>query len=75
MALASFSDRSPYTPEEKELTEFLLAHQATKLIDKNDFKKYSLYNCGVESTEFKNFAGKFSDTIFDSFYNFAKEQL
>lgn len=75
MALASFSDRSPYTPEEKELTEFLLAHQAPKLIDKNDFKKYSLYNCGVESIEFKNFAGKFSDTVFDLFYNFAKQNL
>jgi predicted NodU family carbamoyl transferase len=75
MALASFSNRDPYTQEEKEMAEFLIAHQGTKIIDKNDFKKYSLYNIGVESLEFKNFAGKFSDTIFNLFYSFAKQNL
>jgi predicted NodU family carbamoyl transferase len=75
MALASFSDRSPYTSEEKELAELLLTYPSTKIIDKNDFKNYSIYNAGVESIEFKNFSGKFSDDIFNLFYNFAKQNL
>ena len=78
MALTSFSDRSSYTVEEKKLVEFILAQKYTKppeFINKNALSQYSFYNIGVESKEFKNFAGKFSDTIFDSFYNFAKENL
>lgn len=75
MALTSFSDHSSYTVEEKKLVEFILAQQDTNPLDKNALNQHSLYNIGVESQEFKNFAGKFSDTIFDLFYNFAKENL
>ncbi len=75
MALASFSNRGAYSTEEKELVDFLLSHNSLVPINKNDFKKFSLYNSGVESIEFKNFAGKFSDTIFDLFYDYAKKNL
>lgn len=76
MALTSFSDRAPYTKEEKELCDLILKQKSIILtLDKNDLSHTSIYNCGVESTRFKNFAGKFSDSIFDIFYDFAKQHL
>lgn len=75
MALTSFSKRLPYSNEEKELLEYILKQKHTHPLDKNKLSKSSLYNIGVESAKFKNFAGNYSDTIFDLFYNFAKQNL
>jgi len=33
------------------------------------------YNVGVDDTEFRNFAGIYSDKIFDVFYQFAKSNM
>lgn len=75
MALTSFSHRKPYTPEEKEIVDTILKNKYTSPLDKNKFKQYNLHNVGVESDEFKNFSGNYSDTIFDLFYDFAKKNL
>lgn len=75
MALASFSNRSKPTMEEKKLMNFLLntAHVQLSLYD--DLENSPYYNIGVDNQEFKNFAGIFSDKIFDIFYQFAKSNM
>ena len=45
--------------QKKELAKFLLALPSTKIIDKDDFKKYSIYNAGVESIDLKILLGNF----------------
>ncbi|WP_379964489.1 carbamoyltransferase C-terminal domain-containing protein [Epilithonimonas sp. UC225_85] len=72
MALASFSKRSVPTLEEEKLMDFLLNSPHVQLSLYNDLKNSTYYNIGVNDTEFRNFAGIFSDRIFDVFYQFAK---
>jgi hydroxymethyl cephem carbamoyltransferase len=76
MAVASFSNRRPLSPEEKRLTDFLLNTPYVR----HDMYKDRLtnsphYNVGVENPDFRNFAGIFSDKIFDIFYQFAKGNM
>lgn len=75
MALASFSNRREPSSEEKSLTAFLLESPHVRLSLYEDLKNSQYYNVGVEDTEFRNFAGIFSDTIFDIFYQFAKANM
>src|SRR5205085_2521117 len=42
---------------------------------KTDLKHTKYYNMGVESNEFKQLAGKFSEALFHTFYDFAKVHL
>jgi predicted NodU family carbamoyl transferase len=74
MALASFSNRSTPSAEEKELTDFLLDRPYIE----NPYKHLEhsqYYNVGLEDPDFRNFAGIFSDKIFDVFYQFAKSKM
>jgi predicted NodU family carbamoyl transferase len=75
MALASFSNRSIPSAEEKKLIDFLLdsAHVQLSLYEDLEHSRY--YNVGVDDPEFRNFAGIFSDKIFDIFYQFAKANM
>jgi len=75
MALASFGRRSTPTAEEEELIAFLLSseHVRIDLYDRLEASAY--YNVGVDDTEFRNFAGIFSDRIFETFHRFAKTNL
>ena len=75
MALASFSTRSAPTGEEEALMEFLLApeHVRTDLYERLRSSVY--FNVGVDDEEFRNFAGIFSDRIFETFHRFARAQL
>ena len=75
MALASFSNRSTPTVEEKQLINFLLD---STYLDMNPYVslEYSrYYNVGLDDPEFRNFTGIFSDKIFDVFYQFAKSNM
>jgi len=75
MALASFSRRSIPTPEEVALMNLLLLPEHVP-IDLYDRKESSVYlNVGIDHVEFRNFAGIFSDRIFDVFRTFAETQL
>jgi predicted NodU family carbamoyl transferase len=75
MALASFSRRSTPTPEEEDLIEFLLAPEHVR-IDLYERLEPSVYfNVGVDDAEFRNFAGIFSDRIFETFHRFARMKL
>jgi predicted NodU family carbamoyl transferase len=75
MALASFSRRDVPTQEEEHLMAFLLSPRDVRLdlYDQLDLSPY--FNVGVEDPEFRNFAGIYSDRIFDTFYRFAEANL
>jgi predicted NodU family carbamoyl transferase len=75
MALASFARRSTPTAEEEELMAFLLSseHVGADLYDGLGASAY--YNVGIDDVEFRNFAGIFSDRIFEIFHDFANANL
>lgn len=76
MALASFSKRSKPTDEEEEIITFLMQDCShLKPIECESLKHYRHYNIGLDDQEFRNFAGIFSDRIFDRFYQFAKSNM
>ena len=76
MALASYSKRAALSNKELELIDIIL-HQTPRLTPmlKEKVKDFPHYNVGVEDDNFKNFAGVYSDTIFNIFYDFAKQNM
>jgi predicted NodU family carbamoyl transferase len=75
MALASFSTRSTASVEEEELIAFLLSSPHVQLSLYDNLKSSRYYNVGTDDAEFRNFAGIFSDRIFDTFYRFAEANM
>jgi len=75
MALASFSNRSTPSSEERKLLAFLLDSTYRELSAYEDIEDSRYFNVGLDDTEFRNFAGIFSDRIFDVFYQFAKANM
>ncbi|MCS6232176.1 proline dehydrogenase [Shewanella baltica] len=76
MALASFSKRSQPTAEEEAIMSFLLQDcEHLKPRDCEALKGVRHYNVGVEDPEFCNFAGIFSNRLFDRFHQFAEVNL
>lgn len=75
MALASFSRRITTTKEEEELIHFLLSSDNVRLDMYDQLESSAYYNVGIEDEEFRNFAGIYSDRIFDTFYQFAEANL
>ncbi|HXL79947.1 MAG TPA: carbamoyltransferase C-terminal domain-containing protein [Pyrinomonadaceae bacterium] len=75
MALASFSNRSTPSAEEKKLMDFLLNSPYLELSPYEDLEHSRYYNVGVDDREFRNFAGIYSNKIFDVFYQFAKSNI
>jgi predicted NodU family carbamoyl transferase len=75
MALASFSNRSTPSVEERKLLDFLLVGARRELSAYQDLEKSRHYNVGLEDQEFRNFAGIFSDKLFDVFYQFANANM
>lgn len=75
MALASFSHRSAVSGEERKLLDFLLVGPRRELSAYQDLEKAPHYNVGVDDPGFRNFAGIFSDEIFDVFYQFAQANM
>lgn len=75
MALASFSRRSTPTEEEKELLRFLLNGPYRKLSDYDRLPQVSHLDAGLEDPQFRDFAGVYSDAIFDVFHQFAITNL
>jgi predicted NodU family carbamoyl transferase len=75
MALASFSNRSTPSVQERKLLNFLLHSPYRELSAYEDLEHAPHLNVGVDDPEFRNFAGIYSDAIFDMFYRFAKANL
>jgi predicted NodU family carbamoyl transferase len=75
MALASFSRRSTPTTEEEQLMDLLLLpeHVGNDLYERLESSVH--FNVGVDDAEFRNFAGIFSDRIFETFHQFARTKL
>ncbi len=75
MALASYSNRSTPSSEERKLLNFLLDGPYRELSAYEDIERSLYYNVGLDDPEFRNFAGIFSNKIFDVFYQFAKANM
>ncbi|WP_447045515.1 carbamoyltransferase C-terminal domain-containing protein [Vreelandella sp. H-I2] len=76
MALASFSKRRQPTAEEEAIMSFLFQDcEHLKPRDCEALKGFRHYNVGVEDPEFCNFAGIFSNRLFDRFHQFAEVNL
>ncbi|WP_081506849.1 carbamoyltransferase C-terminal domain-containing protein [Roseovarius mucosus] len=75
MALASFSTRAAPTAIEQQLISHLLDGPYCKLADFEKLPEVPHLNIGLNDTEFRNFAGIFSDAIFSRFHNFAEKNL
>lgn len=76
MALASYSNRNESTREEERIVDFLLQNcthlKAAQCLELCDTR---YYNVGLEDAEFRNFAGIFSDRIFERFRSYAESNL
>ncbi|HZO93243.1 MAG TPA: carbamoyltransferase C-terminal domain-containing protein [Candidatus Baltobacteraceae bacterium] len=72
MALASFSKRSTPTADEKQILSFLLDGPFEKLSAYKNIEHAPHLNVGLDDPEFRNFAGIFSDALFDVYYQFAR---
>ncbi len=75
MALASYSKRTDPTDAEEELIRFLLGSIDVRLDKYDQLDSSPHYDVGVEDEEFRNFAGIYSDRIFDTFTRFAEANL
>jgi predicted NodU family carbamoyl transferase len=76
MALASFSVRHTPSVDEIKLMDFLLQDcPHLELSAHKDISQLQYHNVGADDPEFRNFAGIFSDKIFDIFYQFAKANM
>jgi predicted NodU family carbamoyl transferase len=75
MALASFSKRNVPSKEEEKLIKFLIDTPHVQLSLYEGLEESCHYNVGLNDAEFRNFAGIFSDRIFDIFYQYAKINL
>lgn len=75
MALASFSRRNDTTPAEEELIQFLLSSDNVRLDMYDKLTSSPYFNVGVEDAQFRDFAGIFSDRIFEAFHTFALNKM
>jgi predicted NodU family carbamoyl transferase len=75
MALASFSNRSTPSLDEKKLLSFLLDSPFQKLSAYEYLEQAPHLNVGLDNQEFRNFSGIYSNAIFDRFYEFATANL
>lgn len=75
MALASFSKRSEATPAEEELMTFLLCSPDVRLDMYDKLAGSPYFNVGLEDADFRDFAGIYSDRIFEAFHAFARANM
>lgn len=75
MAIASYSRRSTPTRDEEEIMDFLLSSRDVPLDLYEELRSSPHYNVGLDDVEFRNFAGIYSDRIFETFHRFAASNL
>jgi predicted NodU family carbamoyl transferase len=75
MALTSFSQRDVPSAEETKLIDFLLSPSYLETSLYRELEHSLYYDVGLDDPEFRNFAGIFSDRLFDVFYQFAKSNM
>lgn len=76
MALAAYGEDHEVTREEADIISWVLKHpQIAGTRAKEKLKNSPFYNIGVQSQKFKNLARAHSDAIFNSFLDWAKQNL
>lgn len=75
MALASFSRRSTATAAEEELMTFLLSSPDVRLDMYDKLTSSPYYDVGIDNVDFRDFAGIYSDRIFETFHAFARANM
>jgi len=75
MALASYSRRGPWTPDEAWIIQRILTDVEPPKTDKEQFRTSPYFNCGVTDPRFLELAGKFSDALFERFLSYASANL
>lgn len=76
MALCAFGESGEMTPEEREISEFLLNRDSILMsLAKDDLRSSKYYNIGLNHPDFTRLAKRYSDEIFNRFYCYAKEHL
>lgn len=75
MALASFSPRTPPSAAERNLMSRLLDGPYRRLFEYERISEVPHFDAGVDDPGFRNFAGLYSDAIFDAFHRFAEAHL
>ncbi|MGF6506902.1 putative NodU family carbamoyl transferase [Paraburkholderia sp. 32] len=76
MALCAYGKSGEMTPDEREITDFLLERDSIlATLSKDDLRKSKYYNIGLQHPDFTRLAKRYSDEIFNRFYLYAKEHL
>ncbi|MBV1895852.1 MAG: 3-hydroxymethylcephem carbamoyltransferase [Rhodobacteraceae bacterium] len=76
MAASASGNPGPVDKDEQEVIDFILNHKtALAPNDRENLAGSPLYNLGVDSQKFKDLAAKFSDALFNVFFDYAKANL
>ena len=75
MALASFSRRTIPTPAEEAIMRFLLESEDVGLDMYEKLETSVHFNVGIDDEEFRDFAGIYSDRIFNTFHRYAETHM
>lgn len=75
MALCAYGKSGEMTEDEREITDFLLNRDGILTLAKDELRDSKYYNIGLNNPEFSQLAKRYSDEIFDRFYQFAKKHL
>lgn len=76
MALCAYGQSGDHLPEEQELIDFLLNRDSILMtLGKEDMRDSPYYNIGLDHPAFHNLAKRYSDEIFNRFYQVAKQKL
>ena len=76
MALCAYGESGEMTADERKITDFLLNREGIlSTLAKDDLRGSKYYNIGLSHPEFTRLAKRFSDEIFDRFYQYAKANL
>ncbi len=75
MALSAYSTHGSQTSEEEAVIHRVLHEIKPPVTLKQPFQGSPYLNCGVTDPGFTEMAGKFSDAIYDLFYQYAKRNL
>lgn len=76
MALSAYGTPGKPSDAELKIIETLLPRDSIlATLDKEDLQDSPYYNVGVQSQSFKDLAVKFSDTIYNTFYEFASANM
>jgi len=76
MALSAYGRASAETPEERQLIERLIKHDATEAaLRKADYRDTPFFDVGLDDSSFRDLARRFQLAIFERFHEFARDHL